>query len=106
MNNNNVDADLNGKTALNALNYAHQYVEYAERINNELNENYNTLLKDYKKLNKRCIELEKINSNYQSALGNATNFRFDDNDKNNTVQLTEDILRLQDALEYESETKY
>ncbi|CAG8440602.1 18344_t:CDS:2 [Rhizophagus irregularis] len=108
-NNNNVDTELNDKTALEAVIYLQRYIENEQRIKdsystldknyNKLNENYNSLLTDYNKLKERCVELERINSNYQSALGNVTNFRLNDNDKNNSVQLTEDILRLQDDLE-------
>ncbi|PKC17257.1 hypothetical protein RhiirA5_460970 [Rhizophagus irregularis] len=108
MNNNNVDTNLD-KTALDAVNYLQQYIENEKEIKNsysklvenysKLDEKYNSLVTNYEKLKERCIKLEKINSDYQSALGNATNFRLNDNDKNNSFQLTEDILRLQDDLE-------
>ncbi|GBC08045.1 hypothetical protein RclHR1_07890012 [Rhizophagus clarus] len=101
-NNNNVDANLSETTASEAVSYLQQYIENEKKKKDaysELNEKHNSLLTDYQKLKERCVELERINSNLQSALGNVTNFRLNDNDKNNSVQFTEDILRLQDALE-------
>ncbi|CAG8588367.1 9796_t:CDS:2 [Ambispora gerdemannii] len=42
------------------------------------------------------LKLEAIQ--YQSALGNAINVRWDDEDPNNSVNITKDIRKLQDAL--------
>ncbi|CAJ0872924.1 9798_t:CDS:2 [Entrophospora sp. SA101] len=59
-----------------------------------------------KDLEKSKRELEAINeklrkeaSSYQSALGDALNFRLSDEDNNNSVQLSADINSLQDKLE-------
>ncbi|CAB4375344.1 unnamed protein product [Rhizophagus irregularis] len=115
-NNNNIDGGLvsldkkDKKTvALSAINFLQKY--FTEENNqvsyDKLKENFNSLLAEKQILEVKCKELEKINSNlkkrvskYQSALGETKNFRFDDNDKNNSVQLKNDILNLQDALEF------
>ncbi|RIA87527.1 hypothetical protein C1645_284805 [Glomus cerebriforme] len=116
---NNVDGDLvrlDNKTALEATLYLQAYIREREENkenpeeNNDiknLNDFQVSLLAEKQKLEDKCKELEKIISNlnkrvskYQSALGDTKNFRLDDNDKNNSVQLTNDILRLQDALEF------
>ena len=43
--------------------------------------------------------MKKQASKYQSALGAATTYQLGDDDKNNSVSLNEDIVRLQDTLE-------
>ncbi|CAB4437248.1 unnamed protein product [Rhizophagus irregularis] len=128
-NNNNADGGLvsldklDKKSALKIINYLYKYIteennekkpeeDNVKSLNdqdshNKLMESFNSLLAEKQNLEVKCKELEKINSNlkkrvskYQSALGETKNFRFDDNDKNNSVQLKNDILNLQDALEF------
>ncbi|CAG8440631.1 uncharacterized protein OCT59_009846 [Rhizophagus irregularis] len=127
--NNNVDDcfvnldKLDKKSALKIINYLYKYIteennekkpeeDNVKSLNdqvshNKLMESFNSLLVEKQNLEAKYKELEKINSNlkqrvskYQSALGETKNFRFDDNDKNNSVQLKDDILSLQDALEF------
>ncbi|RGB33480.1 hypothetical protein C1646_815997 [Rhizophagus diaphanus] len=118
-NNNNIDdglVNLDKKdkkaVALSAINTLYKFFteennEKKSEENNKLKEKFNSLLAEKQNLEAKYKELEKINSNlkkrvskYQSALGETKNFRFDDNDKNNSVQLKNDILNLQDALEF------
>ncbi|CAG8760841.1 10911_t:CDS:2, partial [Racocetra fulgida] len=49
-------------------------------------------------LKKRLIELKDEASRYQSALGEATNVRFGDDDSNNQVQLSKSIVEMQNLL--------
>ncbi|KAF0494470.1 hypothetical protein F8M41_021237 [Gigaspora margarita] len=49
-------------------------------------------------LKKQLIELKDEASMYQSALGEATNVRFGDNDSNNQVQLSKAIIEMQNLL--------
>ncbi|CAG8506930.1 24860_t:CDS:1 [Racocetra persica] len=50
-------------------------------------------------LEKKNTELKDEASKYQLALGNATNFRFNDDDPNNTMRLKSDIESLQNMIE-------
>ncbi|CAG8788268.1 2778_t:CDS:1, partial [Racocetra fulgida] len=50
-------------------------------------------------LEKKNTELKDEASKYQLALGNATNFRFNDDDPNNTMRLKSDIENLQNMIE-------
>jgi hypothetical protein len=88
-------------------------IQSLEKENSNLKESNDSLSVQKKEIEQLLEEkndiinkLENFNSNlkvqaskYQSALGAATNFRLDDEDNNNPVQLKEDILSLQDALE-------
>ncbi|CAG8779871.1 24265_t:CDS:2, partial [Gigaspora rosea] len=49
-------------------------------------------------LKKKLIELKDEASRYQSALGEATNVRFGDDDSNNQVQLLKAIIEMQNLL--------
>ncbi|CAG8677877.1 7644_t:CDS:2, partial [Cetraspora pellucida] len=49
-------------------------------------------------LTKKLIELKEEASRYQSALGEATNVRFGDDDCNNQVQLLKSIIEMQNLL--------
>ncbi|CAG8529059.1 6151_t:CDS:2, partial [Dentiscutata heterogama] len=49
-------------------------------------------------LKKQLIELKDEASRYQSALGEATNVRFGDDDSNNQVQLSKAIIEMQNLL--------
>ncbi|CAG8805738.1 12799_t:CDS:2 [Gigaspora margarita] len=49
-------------------------------------------------LKKKLIELKDEASRYQSALGEATNVRFGDDDSNNQVQLSKAIIEMQNLL--------
>ncbi|CAG8586399.1 16594_t:CDS:2, partial [Dentiscutata erythropus] len=49
-------------------------------------------------LKKQLNELKEEASRYQSALGEATNVRFGDNDSNNQVQLSKAIIEMQNLL--------
>ena len=46
------------------------------------------------------VYLEDEASNYQSALGIATNFNLSNDDQNHNVKLNENILALHDTLEH------
>jgi hypothetical protein len=54
---------------------------------------------EIKSKNDEIINLKQDNSKYQSKLGSATTFRLSDDDKNNPVQLNEDISQMQEDLE-------
>ncbi|CAB5127714.1 hypothetical protein RhiirA5_504277 [Rhizophagus irregularis] len=99
-----------------------QYENYIRELNKKLNDSKNELVSnknrtetfktEFRKIQEELdtkkmdvIELKKNNailreeaSKYQSALGVAANFRISD-DKNHSVQLKNDILSLQDAIE-------
>nr|CAG8538184.1 1194_t:CDS:2 [Entrophospora candida] len=59
----------------------------------------NDLEKSKRELEATNEKLRKEASSYQSALGDALNFRLSDEDNNNSVQLSADINSLQDKLE-------
>jgi hypothetical protein len=65
----------------------------------KLKQRLNDTLLQVQSLNKRNSELEEEASNYQSALGVATNITMSDDDINHNVQLYEDILSLQDKID-------
>ncbi|CAI2175778.1 15442_t:CDS:1 [Funneliformis geosporum] len=71
-------------------------LETSENINTKIIENYRRNVNELKQAN---AELKEQASKYQSALGIAKTFRLGDEDKNNSVQLRDDILSLQNALE-------
>ncbi|GBB91275.1 hypothetical protein RclHR1_18450005 [Rhizophagus clarus] len=54
---------------------------------------------EIKSKNEEITKLKQENSKYQFKLGSATTFRLSDNDKNNPVQLNEDISNIQDGLD-------
>ncbi|CAG8480464.1 3808_t:CDS:2 [Acaulospora colombiana] len=54
---------------------------------------------EIRSLKKQNIKLKEEASHYQSALGEATSFQMGDDDQNNTVQLKNDIEKLQDMIE-------
>ncbi|CAG8574181.1 40795_t:CDS:2 [Gigaspora margarita] len=69
--------------------------------NNEMSNLYKELeAKDKETLNLHKIieDLKNEASRHQSALGKATNFRLSDDDRNNSVQLREDITYLQKTI--------
>ncbi|RIA90043.1 hypothetical protein C1645_823952 [Glomus cerebriforme] len=82
---NMVDANSGFNTTLAAVRK-----KYEEELNSKKDEIKN-LKEDNSKLREQVLK-------YQSKLGSATTFRLNDDDKNNPVQLNEDILRLQDDL--------
>jgi hypothetical protein len=71
--------------------------EYIKEISN-LNNLLQKMEKEKQYLVEKNIELKKEASQYQSALGSATNYRISDDDKNHHVQLKNDILELQNKL--------
>ncbi|CAG8484976.1 14420_t:CDS:1 [Funneliformis mosseae] len=74
-----------------------------ETINTKTIDNYKKNADYYEnyvdELKKANVDLKEQASKYQSALGIAKTFRLGDEDKNNSVQLRDDILSLQNALE-------
>uniref|UniRef100_U9TQT9 Uncharacterized protein n=1 Tax=Rhizophagus irregularis (strain DAOM 181602 / DAOM 197198 / MUCL 43194) TaxID=747089 RepID=U9TQT9_RHIID len=69
--------------------------------NNEMKDSKDSELRHLQIKNEeysREIKLKKEASQYQSALGSATNFRINDDDRNHHVQLKNDISELQNKL--------
>ncbi|CAB4437227.1 unnamed protein product [Rhizophagus irregularis] len=71
--------------------------EYSREIS-DLNNLLQKMEKEKYRLIEKNIELKKEASQYQSALGSATNFRINDDDRNHHVQLKNDISELQNKL--------
>ncbi|RIB25664.1 hypothetical protein C2G38_432817 [Gigaspora rosea] len=72
--------------------------EREERDNEMSNLEMSNLLKELEAKDKTIEELKNEASRHQSALGKATNFRLSDDDRNNSVQLREDITCLQKTI--------
>ncbi|RGB33597.1 hypothetical protein C1646_669198 [Rhizophagus diaphanus] len=64
----------------------------------QLDEQLKNKRKDYIELHKKNEELRNEASQYQSALGDARNYRLGDNDANNPTQLTMEIGIIQDKI--------
>ncbi|KAF0520396.1 hypothetical protein F8M41_016327 [Gigaspora margarita] len=83
-----------------------QNLKQLQNVNKDLGEKVQTLEKVLNSTKSRIHELENENKSlrkeaakYQSALGDAKNFRISDNDPNNISQLTSDIEDLKALLE-------
>ena len=81
------------------LHYHKNRNESLEITIEEIQKELDRKKEDVSDLEKRNIVLREEASKYQSALGVAENFRMNDDDKNHTVQLKNDILSLQDTIE-------
>ncbi|GBB88699.1 hypothetical protein RclHR1_15260009 [Rhizophagus clarus] len=75
------------------------YNKKLEDTSTRLKQRLKDTLLQVQSLKERNTELENEASNYQQALGAATNFKMSDDDRNHNVQLYEDILSLQDKIE-------
>ncbi|RIA82057.1 hypothetical protein C1645_863597 [Glomus cerebriforme] len=73
----------------------HGKTDIITSLQNQLNDKEN----DIRDLKQRNINLKDEASKYQSALGDATNVRLGNDDRNHSVQLKQDILELQRTLE-------
>jgi hypothetical protein len=89
----------------NAVNHLTNEKSNLEHNNNVWKERYDQIdeqlknkRKDYIELYKKNEELRNEASQYQSALGDARNYRLGDNDANNPTQLTKEIGIIQDKI--------
>ncbi|CAG8667249.1 4468_t:CDS:1 [Cetraspora pellucida] len=87
------------------INFQKDCEYYKKLFHNERKENMllNSKLSAYAQkinlLEKKNMELKDEASKYQLALGNTTNFRFNDDDQNNIMRLKSDIDDLQNMIE-------
>ncbi|CAG8602684.1 16305_t:CDS:1 [Funneliformis mosseae] len=94
----------NNNVVLFNKEYEAQKTRYEKALANwrenydHLNEQLNNKRKEYNKLSQTNDALREEASQYQSALGDAKNYRLGDNDANNPTQLTKDIEIIQDSI--------
>ncbi|RIA82053.1 hypothetical protein C1645_528164 [Glomus cerebriforme] len=84
------------ETTIKDLQY---YTKKIETSHTKLRQRLKDKKTEIQSLKQKNSELEDEASNYQSALGVATNFEMSDDDINHNVQLNDDILSLQDKID-------
>ncbi|CAJ0872901.1 9796_t:CDS:2 [Entrophospora sp. SA101] len=91
--------DTKKKTVIDNASDIYKELKELKNKNEKLKGVNEQLIADNKNLKATNEILRKEASTYQSALGDALNFRLSDEDNNNSVQLSADINLLQDRLE-------
>ncbi|RIA83514.1 hypothetical protein C1645_880460 [Glomus cerebriforme] len=90
--------ESNDKIKLEYEAHIKRLQEHNDKIKSEYEEHINQFQEEAEELRKEAKSAQKEASNYQAALGSATNVRWSDSTLNNPIQLTKDIEKFQHSL--------